>query len=232
MKKILAIIMALSFVSANLSAQETTFNFSGSANFTGEFFGPEDEFNFNALGLVLNASTDYTLSISFDSTSVMNTTSGSFVTYSPSSVAFNIGNINANYSDTSNFDLLASMGDGDNPNFFTFTLFDGSLLDLGGGFFLSSLSVDAGNNAGGPGNADLSTYTTNDFASLDLLFGEIAFVGTTDNSDFGGAFTFETFQLESITSSVPEPATWLMMVFGFAGVGTALKRRRRMIANV
>ncbi len=51
------------------------------------------------------------------------------------------------------------------------------------------------------------------------------FVGTNTNYEL-------TITVESITSAVPEPATWLMMVFGFAGVGMALKRRRRMIADI
>ncbi len=33
----------------------------------------------------------------------------------------------------------------------------------------------------------------------------------------------------SFTSAVPEPATWLMMIFGFAGVGLMAQRRRKAL---
>ena len=33
---------------------------------------------------------------------------------------------------------------------------------------------------------------------------------------------------ERITSAVPEPATWAMMIVGFFGAGSALRRARRM----
>jgi hypothetical protein len=32
---------------------------------------------------------------------------------------------------------------------------------------------------------------------------------------------------EPIVSGVPEPATWAMMILGFAGIGAALRRRNR-----
>lgn len=38
---------------------------------------------------------------------------------------------------------------------------------------------------------------------------------------------FSAFQV-SFTNDVPEPATWMMLIVGFASVGTAFRRRRRM----
>jgi hypothetical protein len=43
-------------------------------------------------------------------------------------------------------------------------------------------------------------------------------------------FTFIRFDNLLTTSTIPEPATWLMMLFGFAATGFALKRRRRALA--
>jgi hypothetical protein len=37
----------------------------------------------------------------------------------------------------------------------------------------------------------------------------------------------------TITAAVPEPATWGMMLLGFAGIGVALRRSRRpMLAQI
>jgi hypothetical protein len=36
----------------------------------------------------------------------------------------------------------------------------------------------------------------------------------------------DDFVIHAIISSVPEPATWAMMLFGFAGIGLAMRRRR------
>jgi hypothetical protein len=88
------------------------------------------------------------------------------------------------------------------------------------------------------GNIDrlMKVISTNDIlngksiSSLSFLDGfnnqgDIAFQATfTDRTQ--GIFK------ASLLSAVPEPATWLMMVFGFAGIGMALKRRRRIIADI
>ena len=44
-------------------------------------------------------------------------------------------------------------------------------------------------------------------------------------------FRFQTYYVDSITSPVPEPSTWAMMMLGLTGVGLAL-RRRRMTSSV
>jgi hypothetical protein len=53
------------------------------------------------------------------------------------------------------------------------------------------------------------------FFSVNLATGALTLVGETDRSLFGMAI------------AVPEPATWAMMLLGFAGVGGALRARRR-----
>jgi len=48
-----------------------------------------------------------------------------------------------------------------------------------------------------------------------------SFVFTTQ----GGSLT--TFSATALASAVPEPAAWGLMIFGFAGIGVLLRRRRR-----
>jgi hypothetical protein len=38
-----------------------------------------------------------------------------------------------------------------------------------------------------------------------------------------------TLNVQSVRGAVPEPATWAMMLLGFAGVGFAMRRRRRPV---
>ena len=38
-----------------------------------------------------------------------------------------------------------------------------------------------------------------------------------------------TFNFGAVPAAVPEPATWGMMLFGFAGIGMAIRRRRRPV---
>ena len=39
-----------------------------------------------------------------------------------------------------------------------------------------------------------------------------------------------SFEIASISAAVPEPATWAMMIMGLAGVGAALRNRRKLVA--
>jgi hypothetical protein len=45
-----------------------------------------------------------------------------------------------------------------------------------------------------------------------------------------GAKVKATFTLDSLSSAVPEPATWAMMITGFGLAGTAIRRRRSTFA--
>jgi hypothetical protein len=70
------------------------------------------------------------------------------------------------------------------------------------------------------------------FAALALLAGVSYFAINTgfDTPDFG-AYTLTISGPGNIVGGgvapgVPEPATWAMMIFGFAGIGAALRRRR------
>ena len=46
-----------------------------------------------------------------------------------------------------------------------------------------------------------------------------------------GQAQFDNFRLsDPVSSAVPEPATWAMLIVGFTGVGTAIRRQRRGVA--
>jgi len=59
-----------------------------------------------------------------------------------------------------------------------------------------------------------------------------AFTGSTTPGQQYGAVVDAKFELlsESVTSAVPEPATWAMMITGFGLAGTAIRRRRTTFA--
>jgi hypothetical protein len=69
----------------------------------------------------------------------------------------------------------------------------------------------------------VSSIGTHDFGSgfSGISFFTIAF----QNGDTGSGFTLDNIRLNA-TSSVPEPATWAMMLFGFGAVGFAMRRRK------
>jgi hypothetical protein len=81
----------------------------------------------------------------------------------------------------------------------------------------------AANDDGGPG--------LNSQATLNLATGTNYFAVVTgfDNGDFGAYELIARSDVGSVslTSAIPEPATWLMMILGFAGVGLQLRRRNR-----
>ena len=63
----------------------------------------------------------------------------------------------------------------------------------------------------------------------------VAFSGTAESVDFSGtvnAIGFDNITLGSVNpgGGAPEPATWAIMLLGFAGVGMSLRRRAKMLA--
>lgn len=68
--------------------------------------------------------------------------------------------------------------------------------------------------------SETSTYLGASFASLGLKPGSYVYSwGTGDHAD--------TFTLNVITGSVPEPSTWAMMMLGFVGLGYAGYRKAK-----
>ena len=67
---------------------------------------------------------------------------------------------------------------------------------------------------------------------VDVADGRFFFNLSTSNIDkitFGS--TSNSFELDNIAASVPEPGVWAMMVLGMGGLGYALRRRRFAISN-
>lgn len=57
-----------------------------------------------------------------------------------------------------------------------------------------------------------------------------AFKGAVDNITFSFGGQESTFNFEVDAATVPEPATWAMMLMGFGGLGAMLRRRRGILA--
>jgi hypothetical protein len=86
------------------------------------------------------------------------------------------------------------------------------------------------------GQAD---YTSNDVTGLTLADNAKGHVQIANRDAATGRYGASTFADLAVTSiraqvaaPVPEPATWAMMVTGFAMAGVALRRRRRVDARV
>ncbi|WP_308909077.1 PEPxxWA-CTERM sorting domain-containing protein [Pseudokordiimonas caeni] len=62
------------------------------------------------------------------------------------------------------------------------------------------------------------------------LFTGTAFAGTAMSVDFSGATNTVGFDNITLGASIPEPATWLMMIMGFGLVGIASRRRTGALA--
>lgn len=85
-------------------------------------------------------------------------------------------------------------------------------------------------------NDDFNLTLNSGFANLALLAGVSYFAVSSgfDNNDFG-AFSLVVSGPGNIVGGgagpgVPEPATWAMLIFGFAGVGAAVRRRKIAVA--
>lgn len=91
--------------------------------------------------------------------------------------------------------------------------------------FISGLFGSCGLIAGGCGAVDWSnTPTVFNFGnggSFSLLLRDATFL-TPGSASISGTFTY-------LSPSVPEPATWAMMLLGFGAVGFALRRRRKPV---
>jgi len=75
-----------------------------------------------------------------------------------------------------------------------------------------------------------SSYTIADAGVYQISFGVTNFTDTLFQS--GLAFDGVTIAGTPVIPGVPEPATWAMMLIGFAGLGLASNRRRRNAAMV
>ncbi|WP_070156339.1 PEPxxWA-CTERM sorting domain-containing protein [Sphingobium phenoxybenzoativorans] len=107
-------------------------------------------------------------------------------------------------------------------------------------------SLDDVSVAGTPDS--ITFYTVSNLGLFDLAFGStiLSFygddIGSTGFLDFPKAYNFTSavngnnsaggLGFLTVTSAVPEPATWAMMVLGFGAMGMAMRRRRRVKTTV
>jgi hypothetical protein len=109
-----------------------------------------------------------------------------------------------------------------------------------------SLSFDAATFGFGADYSNVSGGQGIDF--LVFTLGGLSFEGPTANNGFFGFITDASFtdftvsggdeihEFDNVTfggvSAVPEPATWLMMIFGFGLVGLQMRRRSRIVSDL
>lgn len=117
-----------------------------------------------------------------------------------------------------------------NYNFFNSTAYDSFLVIHRNAFVPATGLLNAI-----AANDDFNGTLNGGFSNLALLAGVSYFAISTgfDSPDFG-AFSLTVSGPGNIVGGgvggggggVPEPATWAMLIFGFAGIGAALRRRR------
>ncbi len=235
MKKLAIVIFSIFGFSSLLSAQAQTFNFGGQVN-----FNDLDE----AAGFGLSSTvTDFTFSVIFDT--AQSSPSGDRVGGSQSfdfeSISYTIGDVTFGHSvgavrfsdgiegstsdDATPSDVLGITGNDNVEIGNTFTIFstgvffgaDIPFFDVLNNTSASNFNADVF-NAFGPGSG------------MFLLFDRDPVTG---NITGGDNVDLSNITLTSVgaVSAVPEPATWLMMVLGFACVGLARKRRVGKFVN-
>jgi hypothetical protein len=83
----------------------------------------------------------------------------------------------------------------------------------------SGLEVDVpAGYTSGSAISGTSTFLSQSFASLELVPGQYVYTGPNDEI---------IVNIGPVSSAVPEPSTWAMMLLGFGAVGIAVRRQRR-----
>jgi PEP-CTERM motif len=143
------------------------------------------------------------------------------------------------------------------PNSITFLSGSGSIMDMASGFTTGfsfnysapyaggSVTVWSGLDGTGTQLASLSLPTTPAYGDpgcgkpyCPLLPFGVTFAGTAESVNFSGSadyIVFDNITVGSgtvITGGVPEPATWAMMMVGFAGLGFAGWRKARPVTSI
>jgi len=113
--------------------------------------------------------------------------------------------------------------------------------DIGGDYSVAGLGFDNGayrllleSNADKSGGAELFIASYNSYADF---LGNTASATQFLDQDIGGDYSVHGFEFETDPAGpgnggggVPEPATWMMMLAGFAGIGAVRRRLRPQVA--
>ncbi|UTW56173.1 PEPxxWA-CTERM sorting domain-containing protein [Kordiimonas sp. SCSIO 12610] len=226
MKKFFALMLALSCVTANVSAQASTFVFEGDATFrnvdVANSFGVTN-------GLTTNFQVRFDLDTNQPNTEIINLSGGDTASNYPiSNNSYVLGN--RTWQVPSNLPFFrVEDGSSDSIDVLSLTVLDAGI-DVGDGIVIDFLTVFIGDTSL---ISNTSAASVRNFVGInDNGVGILTFFLDFPNSRSQSSVRFSNVRLSELAiSAVPEPATWLMMVFGFAGVGLALKRRRRLIAT-
>jgi hypothetical protein len=105
------------------------------------------------------------------------------------------------------------LGSLDAYNTLTLTYASGPSDTFTGGAIVGNPALDTTS----PGNGTSST--TNGVVTFRVNPGDSLITGATFSS------TFNAFEFDNLSTDLPEPAAWAMMIFGFALVGGSLRRR-------
>jgi hypothetical protein len=111
------------------------------------------------------------------------------------------------------------LGSLDAYNTLTLTYKNGSSDTFTGGAIVGNPLVATG----APGNG--TSAATNGVVTYRVNPGDSLITGVTFSS------TFDAFEFDNLSTDVPEPAAWAMMIFGFALVGGSLRRRPSVKVN-
>ena len=148
----------------------------------------------------------------------------------------------------SNESIRFTFGTAQGANDLGVAQFNNEPIVLGGG--LGTIFNDGVNIFSGPFRDALGNAVTTDVAALNSIFVNVsAFSGTSFevdldttaldltpigvNSQLSGVLLAQSgggSVIDPITSAIPEPATWLMMIMGFGLVGVSARRRKMLIA--
>jgi hypothetical protein len=150
-----------------------------------------------------------------------NTVTGDAKSGASQSTTFTYANLGI--TSASQLGLVVNLTENDNqvtitaPNYITMTAFSSTGTQLG------MLITDKGNGAGGSGI--VFGLDATQAAALDAFGpGVVLALSATFTNAQGGNDIIQAVQL---TTAVPEPSTWAMLILGFAGVGFMAYRRNR-----
>lgn len=89
---------------------------------------------------------------------------------------------------------------------------------------ITVLATFVGNDIFNPANGSQTSPNTNPVVSFNVTGGDVTALSYLRLTSTQNAFEIDNI---AFNNGVPEPKTWAMMLLGFAGIGVALRRRRK-----